>query len=160
MEQKQKLTHRERDFREFDALVHERRSMYKVAKWGTAAVAAHTVVSALHGVSHVQVGIEPFPSLFHLVFILGVITLAPVVSLFLLWMLFRRAGAWLLLLSMAGSLIFGVYYHYLAPGPDHFSEVPAGVWGILFHGTAVLLVVTELWGGGVAVWALTRAARV
>jgi hypothetical protein len=54
--------------------------MNKIAKWGTAAVLAHTAVSAVHGVAHIQVGVEVFPSLFHFVVIVGVITLAPLAA--------------------------------------------------------------------------------
>ncbi len=130
--------------------------MHMIAKWGTAAVLAHAAVSILHGLAHEQVGVEAFPTLFHRVFILGVITAAPLVAMVLLWTRFRRAGAWLLLASMAGSLLFGVFYHYLAPGPDHATEIPGGAWGAAFHATAFLLVVTEAWGCWVAAAALTR----
>src|SRR5262249_17383057 len=136
-----------------------RTNMSKSASWGTAVVAAHAVVSAVHGVAHAQVGVAIFPSLFHLVMIVGVITLAPVAAAVLLWTPFRRAGAWLLVASMAASLLFGVFYHYSAAGPDHVSQIPQGNWGMLFHVTAALLAVTEVLGCGVGLGALIRRPR-
>jgi hypothetical protein len=134
--------------------------MYNTAKWGSAAVVAHTVISGCHGLAHLQVGVPIFPTAFHFVCIVGVITLAPITSMLLLWTSWRRAGAWLLLVSLAGSLLFGGYYHYLAPGPDHCSQIPNGGWGILFHATAALLIVTEVWGCGIAARALFECGRV
>ena len=120
--------------------------MRQIAIWGTVVVLAHAVVSAVHGVAHMQVGVEIFPTLVHVVFVVGVITVAPLVAMALLWTRFRRAGALLLLVSMAESLGFGVWYHYLAHGPDHVSQIPHGAWGMVFHVTAFLLCVTEILG--------------
>ena len=58
-----------------------------------ALVLAHAVVSGLHGLAHLQTGVDPFPTLFHLLFILGVITVAQLVGMLLLWSPWRRAGA-------------------------------------------------------------------
>jgi hypothetical protein len=133
--------------------------MPQVAKWATAVVAAHAVVSALHGVAHVQVGVAIFSSPLDLVFIPGVITLAPVIAVVLLWTPWRRAGAWLLLGSLAGALLFGALNHYVAPGPDHVSQVPEGGWGAVFHVTAFLLAVTEALGCWAGVAALKTSGR-
>jgi hypothetical protein len=62
-----------------------------------------------------------------------------------------RAGAWLLLISMAGAALFGIYFHFLLIGPDNVSSVNLDGWGFLFLGTAIFLAATELWGVSVAV---------
>jgi hypothetical protein len=133
--------------------------MDRMAKSAAVVVLAHALVAAVHGVAHLQVGVEVFPSVFHRVFILGVITLAPFLALALLWTPFRRAGVLVLLGSMAGSLLFGAFYHYLTPGPDHVSQIPSGAWGMVFHITAILLAVTEALGCCVGVWGLLRGTR-
>jgi hypothetical protein len=133
--------------------------MHRTVKWATAVVAAHAAVAAVHGAAHLQVGVAVFPSPLHVVFILGVITLAPLTAVALLWGPFRRAGALLLLTSMAAALAFGAVNHYLTPGPDHVCHIAEGAWGSLFRGTAFLLVVTEALGCGVGAWALSRSNR-
>jgi hypothetical protein len=47
---------------------------------------------------------------------------------------------------MAGSLIFGVIYHYVIVSPDHVSHLPPGAAQGVFRLTALLLVLTELFG--------------
>jgi hypothetical protein len=126
----------------------------KAAKWATGLVLAHLIVSAVHGWAHLQVGVPVFPTLFHLLFIVGVITVTPILAMLLLWTPWRRTGGWLLLVSLAGSLFFGLHYHYLAHGPDHVSQIPAEGWGLVFQATALLLAVTEALGCAIAAWAL------
>jgi hypothetical protein len=73
-----------------------------------------------------------------------VLYLAPVAAAALLWLGRIRAGGWLLLGSMLGSLIFEAYNHYLVMSPDHVSQVPAGAWGDIFRMTAMASVITEV----------------
>jgi hypothetical protein len=47
---------------------------------------------------------------------------------------------------MAGSLIFGLYYHYVALSADHVSQLPLGAAQGLFRLTALLLVAAETFG--------------
>ncbi len=47
---------------------------------------------------------------------------------------------------MAGSLIFGVYYHFVAVSADHVSHLPPGEAQGLFRLTALLLAATETFG--------------
>jgi hypothetical protein len=61
---------------------------------------------------------------------------------------------------MAGSLIFGAIYHYVIISPDHVSHLPAGDAQGTFRMTAVLLILTELVGVAVGLWALRRSNRV
>lgn len=132
------------------------RGMEKAARYGTVVVAAHAVVLVLHSMAHTRLGI--WPSTGELVFIATVIVAAPVVAAVILWTRLRHAGAWLLLGSMAGSLIFGVHRHFAVPSPDHILHVPPERWGMVFSVTAVLLAVTEAAGCWGAVYAL-RAWR-
>jgi len=63
----------------------------------------------------------------------------------------RRFGAWMIALTMAGSLAFGLAYHFLVPSPDHVAHVDSP-WRSLFATTAVLVGVTEALGCGLAIY--------
>jgi hypothetical protein len=47
---------------------------------------------------------------------------------------------------MAGSLIFGLYFHFVHESFDHVSHREHDLWGITFTATAVLLAVVEALG--------------
>ncbi len=87
---------------------------------------------------------------------LFIIGLAPLVAMVLLWTRLARAGAILLLVSMAASLVFGAYYHFLLAGPDNVLHLPIGSAQTSFQLTAVLLVITEGFGCWAAWLALAR----
>lgn len=115
----------------------------------------HALVSALHGAAHEQLDVPL--STFQNLYVLLVIVIAPVVAWLLLWRKQFLAGAVLLLCSMAGSLFFGVYNHFVASSPDHVSHVAAaasGIWVVVFQVTAALLAVVEAFGCLVGVWLL------
>jgi hypothetical protein len=65
-------------------------------------------------------------------FVLIVIGLCPLVAMALLWTLWDRAGLLLLAVSMAASLLFGLYHHFVAAGPDHISGQVLGFWATVF----------------------------
>jgi hypothetical protein len=88
------------------------------------------------------------------VFVLVVIVIAPLIAMLLVWTRIARLGLWVLVVSMAGSLIFGAVYHYVIISPDHVSHLPAGDAQGTFRTTAVLLILTELLGIVVGLWAL------
>ncbi len=123
---------------------------------GTLAVVIHGVIAALHGAAHGDLGIQL--SALENAFINVVIVATPVVAAVALWTRFARFGAILLAASMAGSLVFGAYHHYIAISPDHVSHLPAGNLQGLFRTTAVLLVVSEAFATGVGVWGVRRGA--
>ena len=52
---------------------------------------------------------------------------------------------------MFGSLLFGLYHHFLVASPDHVRSQPASAWGIIFVVTAYLLLITEAIGAYVGV---------
>ena len=110
----------------------------------TIAVLAHLLVSLVHGYAHNELGVGL--SVSQSWYVLIVITVAPLVALSLVWTRHRRIGFLLLIVSMAGSLIFGGYYHYVFVSPDHVSHLPPGDAQGLFRVTALLLAVTEVFG--------------
>lgn len=131
----------------------------RFAAWlGTVVVVIHEIPLVLHGIAHVQLGIY-LPSVLANLYIAVVLYAAPVVAAGLLWANRTRFGAWLLLASMAGSLAFEVYNHFLVMSEDHVSMVPAGTWGDIFRVTAVASVVTEVLAGIAALFILGLARR-
>jgi len=120
----------------------------------TIAVLAHLLVSLVHGYAHTELGVGL--SAWQNWYVLIVITVAPLVALSLIWTRHRRIGFLLLIASMAGSLTFGAYYHYVAISPDHVSHLPAGDAQGLFRVTAVLLLATELFGAVVGVLGMRK----
>jgi len=118
------------------------------------AVVAHLLVSMVHGRAHEQlaVGLSNWQN----IYVLTVIVIAPLIAVILIWTRLARLGLVLLVISMAGSLIFGVAYHYVVISPDHVSHIPPGDAQGLFRTTALLLVLTELFGVVVGLWGLRR----
>jgi ACR3 family arsenite efflux pump ArsB len=110
----------------------------------TMSVLAHLLVSIVHGRAHerLAVGLSNWQN----IYVLTVIVIAPLIAMVLIWTRLARPGLVLLVISMAGSLIFGVAYHYVVISPDHVSHIPLGDAQGLFRTTALLLVLTELFG--------------
>jgi ACR3 family arsenite efflux pump ArsB len=121
----------------------------------TVSVLAHLVVSIIHGRAHegLAVGLSSWQNMYVLI----VIVIAPLIAMLLIWTRLARAGLVLLVISMAGSLIFGVIYHYVVISPDHVSHLPPGDAQGLFRTTALLLVLTELFGVVVGFWGLRES---
>ena len=119
------------------------------------AVVAHLLVSMVHGRAHEQlaVGLSNWQN----IYVLTVIVIAPLIAVILIWTRLARLGLVLLVISMAGSLIFGVAYHYVVISPDHVSHLPPGDAQGLFRSTALLLVLTELFGVAVGLWGLRKS---
>ena len=131
--------------------------MKKAAVYGTVFVLIHLVFNLLHARAHteLQIGGSPFP----LLFVVGVIMIAPLLALVLLWTKHQRLGLVLLTASMAGACVFGLYYHFVIPSPDHVAHVPAGFWGDIFRMTAVVLAIMEGLSAAVGLsWLYTETA--
>jgi hypothetical protein len=125
-----------------------------LAAWlGTAVVGVRVVPLVLHSAAHVQLGIF-LPSVLANGYIVAVLFVGPVLAAGLLWTSAARGGAWLLLGSMLGSLLFELYNHYLVMSPDHVSQVPHGGWGQVFEATAAATIVLEGLGCAVAIYLL------
>jgi hypothetical protein len=128
------------------------RNRRSVLAWLTATVLAHLVVSMVHGVAHTQANVPL--SLAANLFVYIVILAAPLIGLALTWWT-PRLGGWLIALSMAGSLVFGLVNHFVLTSPDHVAHVDPQ-WRSLFATTAVLLAVTEALGVVLAARFLAR----
>lgn len=120
----------------------------RIASLVTFVVLAHLVVVLLHGQGHTRLGVGL--ANWQQLYVIVVILLAPLVALVLSWTRYGRAGLWLLLWSMLGSLVFGALYHYIIISNDHVAHLPAGDARNLFRVTALLLLVTETLGVVVA----------
>jgi hypothetical protein len=121
---------------------------HQTAGWLIAAVLAHLLISIAHGTAHTRANVPLTPAANLFVFV--VILAGPLLGLALMWAS-RRAGAWLIAATMAGSLVFGVLNHFVFVSADHVTHVDPQ-WQPLFGITAVLLALTE---GLSAVLALT-----
>lgn len=115
--------------------------MKKIALYGTVFVLVHLVVNLLHARAHteLQIGVSSF----QLLFVVSVIMIAPLLAMAFLWTRRQRFGLVLLTASMAGACMFGLYYHFVIPSPDHVAHVPAGFWGDVFRMTALVLAIME-----------------
>src|SRR6516164_1428241 len=119
--------------------------MSRAAEYATAIVVAiHLLINVVHGVAHREqhVGLAPSGS----VFVITVVLILPLVATALVWTAQKRLGLILLSLSMFGSLLFGLYHHFLVASPDHVRLQPASAWGIAFVLTAYGLLITEAIG--------------
>jgi hypothetical protein len=124
----------------------------KIAQYGTAIVVIHAIANGLHGLAHVEI---PVPlSLIQSLFVGIVIFLIPIIAAILLWTQFYRIGSWLSIGSLTGSLLFGIYNHYIVISPDHFTQVSFAGWGMLFQVTALIIPIVDGLGCGVGVWTL------
>lgn len=122
-------------------------------------VAIHFMVVVLHSIAHEVLSVKATPA--QLAFIIPVIIVAPVVAGILLPK-FVRTGTILLAASMLGSLVFGVYYHFIADTIDHVAHVAFRqpiFWSQMFQLTAYLLALTELPGTGLGLILLLRSQR-
>jgi hypothetical protein len=109
-----------------------------------AVILVHLAVNVVHGLAHTSLHIALTRT--QQVFVLAVILAAPLLAGILLLCKAQRAGALLLLFSMAGSLLFGAYNHFVAIGADNALHVASGPWSTAFQVTSALLIVTELLG--------------
>ena len=78
-----------------------------------------------------------------------VILAGPLIGLALTWPA-ERIGSWLIAVTMAGALVFGVVNHFLLSSPDHVAHVDPQ-WRPLFETTAILLAVSEALAFGLAI---------
>jgi hypothetical protein len=100
-------------------LVGMTRTSNRAWRWLGGVVLAHLAISVVHGTAHAG----------------G-----------LVWALrSARIGAWLIGLTMAASLVFGLVNHFVLASADHVSHVEPR-WQPLFATTAVLLSITEVLG--------------
>lgn len=114
-------------------------------------VLVHAVVSGFHGWSHFYTGVPI--TLAQNIFIATVIVSMPLLAVVLLTRRRMNAGCAMLSLSMLGSFIFGVVFHFILDTPDLYSNV-YGHGSQMFFISAILLAALELIGfvGGLYCW--------
>jgi len=116
----------------------------RAATYGTAIVLVNLAVNLVHGAAHSQLNIDL--STAETLFVVVVILTGPLLAMALLWTKWQRLGLGMLALTMAGSLAFGLYHHFVAMGPDHVAAQVAGFWGTTFIVTACVLFLAEVVG--------------
>ena len=121
----------------------------------TAFVVAHLAIGVIHNVAHDGLGVvlNPSQSGFVNVVYVGL----PILAAVLVWTPQARVGAFVLLGSIAGSLVFGVWYHFVFVSPDHVAHLPEGGQRFLFQVTAALMTLIDL-GGVWLGWRLVRGS--
>jgi hypothetical protein len=128
--------------------------MRRAAIYGTAIVLFHMLVTLIHGAAHSELHIGL--SRAELTFVRIVILLCPLVAMGLLWTPWRTSGLVVLTLSMAGSLLFGLYHHFMVTGPDHVGQQTPGLWANAFGITAYGILMIEAFGTYAGVHLLLR----
>ena len=110
-------------------------------------VLIHFAINVAHGIAHTHLAIEL--NAFQKIFVAAVIVVAPLYAAYLVWKGNLRTGGALLALSMAGALVFGVYYHFILPGPDRVTHINMPISSDMrdiFDVSAVLLALFECLG--------------
>jgi hypothetical protein len=121
---------------------------------GTLIVLVHLAALIVHGSGHGHLNIKP--NSWQTAFIALVIFAGPFIAMVLLWIRLQRAALFLLGGSMAGALVFGLYYHFVAPGADDALGLAPGHWSTVFLATSVLLAASEAFG---CAWSLAVLRR-
>jgi hypothetical protein len=122
-------------------------------------VAIHFVVVVLHSIAHEILPVKATPA--QLAFIVPVIVVAPLVAAVMLGK-FEKAGMVLLTAAMLGSLVFGVYYHFIADTIDHVAHVAHRqplFWSQIFQITSYLLAISEAAAIAVGLISLSRQTK-
>lgn len=136
--------------------------MPSIIRYATIVVSIHTIVVGLHGLAHARISVPLSQT--QSLFVGSIIVFAPIAALSLLWAslnwtVLHQVGRWMLLSSMLGALLFGIYYHFIVVSSDHISQIPLTSWGILFHVTAILLILIEGFGCFMSGWGLAILQR-
>jgi hypothetical protein len=131
-----------------------------IVRYAILIVIANTIINGLHGIAHQQVGvsISDFQSAYvFIATLLAPIAAAVIMLLFLNKPKILLGGAWLLLVSMLASVLFGIVYHIVIPSPDNIFTVMQNpsLYSVVFTSTATLLLIVE----GVGTWVGAKATR-
>ena len=118
--------------------------MNRSAKYSSVVIVLHLLVNLVHGLAHRELHISLTRP--QEIFVVAVVLVGPLLAGGLLWTAWRRSGLLLLALSMTGSLLFGLYHHFLAMSSDHVHAQPASSWGLAFVSTAYGLLLIEAIG--------------
>lgn len=121
-----------------------------------AIVALHLIVQVTHGYSHSVAAVEN--TSLQLVFILLVVTVAPLAAAYISWTGNIRNGAGLLAVSMVAAFFFGYFFHFVIESPDLHSNVTGEHAGIFFH-SALILAIVEFGGFVIGTYIFARGSR-
>jgi hypothetical protein len=116
-----------------------------LARIGIGIVILHVVITFVHAIAHTNLYIAM--SLLQNVYIFLVILAGPIFAAVYL----RKnppVGFAVLAVSMLGSFLFGVYYHFIAISSDNVLTLDDRPWTMTFQLTAVLLAIVEFAGTG------------
>ena len=116
----------------------------------------HLAAQLAHGYSHVAADIPL--SAFQQLFILVVVTVAPLAAVYACWKMDMRAGAALFSLSMAAAFVFGYVLHFVMDSPDLHANVTGRHASLFFH-SALGLAVTEFVGFFFGAYLAARGTR-
>jgi cytochrome bd-type quinol oxidase subunit 2 len=134
-----------------------------IVRYAILVVLAHLIINSLHGIAHQQVRVSISDLQSAYVFL--VILVVPIAGAILLLLNrpkeMQQKGAWLLLASMLGSLLFGLTYHIVLPSPDNIFTVMQGpsLDNAIYTLTAILLVIIDGLGSWLGAIAIRRMAK-
>jgi len=120
-----------------------------------AVVLVHLAVSLVHGAAHAGAVVTLGAAGTAFVYI--VILAGPLIGLALA-VRQPELGSWLVALTMAGALVFGLVNHFIIQGTDHVAHV-APEWRTLFASTAALLAILEAAGAAIGLRGAIRVRR-
>jgi hypothetical protein len=96
-----------------------------IVRYAILVVLSHIIITGVHGIAHQQLGVSI--SDFQTAYVFLATLAAPIAVAIMIFLnkpkKIQRGGAWLLFVSMLGSLVFGVVYHVLLPGSDIIFSV-------------------------------------
>lgn len=121
-----------------------------------AVVVLHLAICLVHGAAHTGAAVPLSPAAN--LFVLLVILAGPPAGLIVWRWVDAHTGAWTIAATLGASLAFGVLNHFVIAGTDHVAHI-APSWRVMFGVTAILLVVTEAFGSGVAAWSAVQTRR-
>jgi hypothetical protein len=120
----------------------------------TVVVLVHFAILMAHSTAHDRLHIQLSPA--QSAYAIAAMLVAPLIAGGLLWTKLSRIGAGLFTLSMAGSLIFAGYNHFLSGTNDNTLQMQHTGWGWVFFISSILLFLIELAGCAVGLQAVFR----
>jgi hypothetical protein len=130
-----------------------------IVRYAILVILAHIIINGIHGIAHQQLGVSI--SDFQSAYVFLVTLVSPIAAVIMLLFLNKPkillGGAWLLLVSMLASLLFGIVYHIVIPSSDNIFTVMqnSSLYSVVFTSTAILLLIVEC----VGIWVGAKATR-
>ena len=115
----------------------------------------HLAAQVAHGYSHVAAGVAL--TAFQQLFVIVIVTVAPLCAVYAYWKLDSQRGAGLFAVSMGAAFLFGYLLHFVIDSPDLHANV-AGEHSALFFHSALVLALTEFLGFFFGAYLVVRPA--